>query len=313
MRGLLLSLSVVAVTGGSSGGVSFSTPDVPPLVRGIVGGAAYGLVAAAISHPFDTIKTRRQIDLRLAQTGSRQLLHSLAGLYRGVGPATAASVLFRTVPFIGYEATRNALRARKLLEDAPLVAAFVSGVAGGVMRGCLETPAELIKTRLQVQSSWRLSQLLRGLSSTCLRNGCVIGLYWVFFEASKPAREACLPPILSNFAAGGGCSVLAWAAIYPLDTAKSCIQAQDGRAPGVVTQLARIYRSAGISGWYAGMGAGLLRAFLANGGGMAMYGLVQVYLTSLASPTTAGSAMGSAAAPATHPPSDGGSSLVRDL
>ena len=31
-----------------------------PYVRGMLGGAAYGLVAAAISHPFDTIKTRMQ-------------------------------------------------------------------------------------------------------------------------------------------------------------------------------------------------------------------------------------------------------------
>ena len=36
-----------------------------PLLGGLVGGAAYGLVAAAISHPFDTIKTRSQAGVQL--------------------------------------------------------------------------------------------------------------------------------------------------------------------------------------------------------------------------------------------------------
>eukprot|EP00966_Prymnesium_polylepis_P113163 2617184-Prymnesium_polylepis.1 len=147
------------------------------------------------------------------------------------------------------------------------------------MRGCLETPAELIKTRLQLGSAWGATLLLRGLFSTCLRNGCVIGLYWVLFEASKAAREAYLPPVASSFAAGGGCSVLAWAAIYPLDTATSCIQASPAPV-GVLQQLATIYRASGVRGWYAGLGPGLARAFLANGGGMVMYDVIQRRLAS---------------------------------
>ena len=64
-------------------------------------------------------------------------------------------------------------------------------------------------------------------------------------------------------------------AIYPLDTAKSRIQAASGGAPtSVARQLALILREQGLGGWYAGLSAGLLRALLANGGGMALYGLV---------------------------------------
>ena len=249
-----------------------------PYVRGLLGGVAYGVVAAAISHPFDTLKTGVQTGA--GSRASATLFGRVAGLYRGVGPATAASILFRSVPFMGYEATRSALHSRQLLEAQPLCAAFLGGVVGGVMRGFLETPAELIKTRMQVGATWNGRLLLRGLSSTCLRNGAVIGLFWVLFEASKSTREALLPPLISSFAAGGGCSVLAWAAIFPLDTAKSRIQAAaaDAKTGGVVAQLAMIYRSQGVRGWYAGIGAGLLRAFLANGGGMAIYALIQMRL-----------------------------------
>lgn len=246
-----------------------------PLLRGLVGGAAYGLTVAAISHPFDTIKCRMQTGARVGRPST--WLAGVLSLYRGAGPATLASICFRTVPFIGYEATTSALRSRHVLDNAPLAVAFLGGVVGGVMRGLLETPAELIKTRLQVGTAWRTSLLLRGMYSTCLRNGCVIGLYWVLFEASKAARESLLPPIASSFAAGGGCSVLAWAAIYPLDTAKSVIQASSGSS-GVLQQLSAIYRSSGLRGWYAGLAPGLLRAFLANGGGMVAYDLIQAHL-----------------------------------
>ena len=183
--------------------------DASPYLRGALGGAAYGLAASSISHPFDTIKTRLQT--KTAVGGSGSVLSRVLGLYRGVGPATAASILFRTVPFIGYEATRSMLRSHRLLESQPLLAALLGGAVGGVMRGCVETPAELAKTRLQVGAGLgSASLLLRGLRSPCLRNAAVIGLFWVAYEASA-ARRAALPPTLAAFVGGGGCSVLAWA------------------------------------------------------------------------------------------------------
>ncbi|EOD19860.1 hypothetical protein EMIHUDRAFT_242478 [Emiliania huxleyi CCMP1516] len=238
---------------------------VGPLLRGLVGGAGYGFAAAAISHPFDTIKVRLQSG-GAAKAGSASV-GGLLSLYRGVGPATAASI----VPFVGYEATRSWLRAHGLLEERPLAAALLGGAVGGAMRGCLETPAELVKTRLQLQSAWSLPLLLRGLSSTVFRNAAMIGLFWAAFEASAPLRSR-LPPLAASFVGGGGCSVLAWAAAFPLDTAN------------VVAQLGRIYSERGIAGWYAGLGAGLTRAFLANGGGMAFYSLIQAALTESARP-----------------------------
>jgi len=260
----MLQLCVLIAASDARGG---EAPAASALKRGLLGGAAYGLTAAAVSHPFDTIKTQ-------LQTGTLQR-GSLFSLYRGVGPATVASILFRTVPFIGYSWTQSQLRVCQLLQDQPLLAAFLGGAVGGVMRGCLETPAEFIKTRLQVRSGWAASMLLQGLWSTCLRNACVIGVFWTAFELSAAARSR-LPPTAASFVGGGACSVVAWAAIYPLDTAKSVIQASTGpRTPTVPQALALVFRKHGLLGWYAGLGAGLARAFLANGAGMAAYGWVQ--------------------------------------
>ena len=54
-------------------------------------------------------------------------------------------------------------------ESQPLLAALLGGAVGGVMRGCVEPPAELLKTRLQVGAGLgSASLLLRGLRSTCM-------------------------------------------------------------------------------------------------------------------------------------------------
>jgi len=279
------------------------------LARGVVGGIAYGLVVATISHPFDTLKSVKQASAaapptRLERPATEAVIEKqtqsvsnalrglpsqpqsqraavVARLYRGVGPAMCASVLLRTVPFVGYEAVRGYAARHKLLTSSPVLLAFIAGAAGGVMRGSLETPAELVKTRLQLGYSWRGGHLLRGLGSTTLRTGAVIGVYWALVEASRGLR-APLSPALSNFAAGGICSIAAWALIYPLDTAKSCIQA--GSDLGILDTLVLIYKRSGVAGLYAGIGAGLLRAFLANGAGMVAYGFVQQLLSACSAP-----------------------------
>ena len=51
-----------------------------------------------------------------------------------------------------------------------------------------------------------------------------------------------------------------------------------GGSTSVPQQLVSIYRQQGVGGLYAGLGAGLARAFLANGGGMAIYSLLQELL-----------------------------------
>ena len=157
------------------------------------------------------------------------------------------------------------------------------GACGGAMRGCLEAPFELIKTRQQLGVAWGPQSLFIGVGSACLRTAAVIGFFWLIFEASVDMR-ARLPPPLADFVGGGVCSVLAWAVIYPLDTAKSRIQgwdSQKGGGRGVVRELAAIYRARGILGWYRGLRAGLLRAFLANGSGMLAYGRVCKMMASL--------------------------------
>ncbi|KAG8458070.1 hypothetical protein KFE25_012730 [Diacronema lutheri] len=273
-----------ALFGHGQGGEAEVHAAPSALMRGLVGGAAYGLTVAAVSHPFDTIKAR-------LQAGQPPLFSRSGGaaLYAGVGPATVASVLFRTIPFVGYEAVTSTLRARHILDNAPLAVAFLGGAVGGVLRGCAETPAELVKTRQQLGLPWTSTSLLLGLRSTCVRNAWLLGLYWVLFEATRPARAG-LPPVVDSFVAGGMCSVGAWALVYPLDTAKLRIQAGKSVHPGggVGAELAAVYRASGVRGLYRGLGSGLARVLLANGLGMVAYAQVQSALGARGGPAGVG-------------------------
>lgn len=250
----------------------------PKWLQDILCGMAYGLTAGAVSHPFDTMKCRLQTGVPLFASKFK-LLIDLRSLYQGVGMATAASICFRSVPFIGYETISGEFRRRQWLENAPLTVAFISGAIGGVMRGILETPAEYVKTRQQLSRSWKAAEVFRGLGSTCIRNAAVIGTFWVIFVASLEIR-ATLPPMAADFFAGGVCSVGAWALIFPLDTVKSQIQGNSGTTSKFAEQLLVSYRNVGICGLYSGMGAGLTRVFLANGCGMIAYGLAKNHFIS---------------------------------
>ena len=212
-------------------------------LRGLLGGAAYGFTVVAISHPLDTVKTRQQAIAshgRLGMGGALLRTVSAEGplaLYKGFWPAFAGSVMFRSVPFLAYTSSTTFLRARsEWLDASPVALAALGGAAGGLSRSVLETPFELAKTRRQVNLDWAWSvrSLSRGMAITTLRNVSVISLFWVFVELSKDTREAMTSNrTIQSFLAGGGCSVAAWAVVFPLDTLKARIQASsDASAKG---------------------------------------------------------------------------------
>lgn len=252
-----------------------ATPEARPpslfktLVASTVGGWGYGALAALLSHPLDTVKTRQQVlqSVQSPSSSSRSLLH---GLYRGIVPAVSASVLFRAVPFTAFEAVKGFLttpasvskqvaQERRAGTDtrtqesswnwndhSVLVAAF-GGAAGGLARASLEFPFEAAKVRAQTETANArgIKDFMRGFTVTAVRNVTVIAGFWTFMELSKDLREQVAPrsdwPRSNAFLAGGGCSVAAWALIYPFDVIKSNVQAQ--RSTGLHS------RSAELRGW----------------------------------------------------------------
>lgn len=245
------------------------------ILSNVLPGAAYGATAVALSHPFDTLKTRQQASgVSSAFRAIKNAIVSEGPLvfYNGFVPALFGSMAFRSLPFIAYQSTSKALNdASDWFERHTTIRAFIAGATGGLLRSFVECPLEVMKVRQQVSVSWQWSYMYRGLAITALRNMSVISLFWGFADnARRWCDQIALGDATTSFIVGGGCSTLAWAMIYPLDVVKSRVQSQGGQSiRAVLTQL-RGHKS-GVGVFYAGLRAGLLRSVIANGGAFVVY------------------------------------------
>lgn len=247
------------------------------LLDSTVSGAAYGLTAVLVSHPWDTIKTKQQTEPRFQHQPLLRVLRSVrpAELYRGFGAAAAGSVAFRALPFIayGYSSAELHRYAPTYCDRHPVLMAGVAGSTGGLARSLVECPLEVAKVRRQVGVAWRWRAMYRGLAVTAVRNGSVIGLFWSFVVASEGLRDrVTTSTTLRSFLAGGGCSTAAWLVVYPIDVLKSRVQRG---GPGEGSALSALRSVSGIRGLYAGLTAGLLRSVFANGVAFVVYDKVK--------------------------------------
>ena len=217
-------------------------------------------------------------------------------LYRGMAAPLAAQAVYKAVMFGSFAVARDAVSPALLGEGAaarsPRLSAFLCGCFAGTVNTLVVTPVELVRNRLMLQRRLRagaagsspaatrayggvadvvlaavreggVRSLWRGLSSTVLRDGPGVGVWFAAFETTKRA----LPPLagwapdssanlLLSGASGG---VGFWLVALPFDAIKShvqTVQTAQGARPESPMQVAR---RVGIRGLYTGLGVALLR------------------------------------------------------
>ena len=70
----------------------------------------------------------------------------------------------------------------------------------------------------------------------------------------------------------GQCATTAWVLVWPAEVLKNKIQAAgSGSDDGWLTRARGVVREHGVVGLYRGIGPGLLRSVVANGGSMIIY------------------------------------------
>lgn len=106
--------------------------------------------------------------------------------------------------------------------------------------------------------------LYAGGGPTLLREIVGNAIYFTVYQVIKQAlmqfrglREG----DAATFVVAGGCAGTAyWFSIFPLDTVKSIVQAQEAHITGM--QVARdLYAKGGVAAFYKGVGPAMLRAF----------------------------------------------------
>lgn len=129
---------------------------------GLVSGMMFGLVSPTVGHPFDTIKTKMQVEgayqkLGFIQSAQRVYVTTgIRGFYRGFVPPLMASVAFRGIQFSAYSGTYSACSKYEALStEIPYTgglrpSVLIGAMAASICRAVIESPMDFIKVRFQI-------------------------------------------------------------------------------------------------------------------------------------------------------------------
>jgi len=269
---------------------------------GSLSGMAFGLVSPIASQPFDTLKTKMQAEARYQSQGVITLAKNVMkadgplGFYRGMLPILLSTGVQKTTLFAANAGARRACEQSQipaLVGCIPgsgglKVSVIIGGVASGTARAVVETPFEFAKVRRQTGGSARATegifsmaqatQMYTGVFTTWYRGSVMLTSFFVLCDYTERAAPGLMAqPLLGGFLKGGICATLAWAAAWPLEVAKSNVQAANSQFKGESTLaiLKHLVQADGFAGLYRGFIPGAMRSFVANGAGMAVYQFTQ--------------------------------------
>lgn len=253
-----------------------------------------------VEYPFDTVKVllQTQPQYRGPVHCASHLIQTSGffSLYRGLASPLVGSILENAILFAGYDYLKKAVGTLCGVGQHPgqpsmgLSHLACSGALAGCLAAFVLTPVELVKCRLQAQSStlqaggslslaiqiWKTTGL-RGLyvghSTTILREAGG-GAAW--FGTYEAMCRAMLPPGCQDkdvlgpgrlMMAGAVAGMAYNAVLFPVDTIKSHVQImpsdpkESGGGMARITKVARrIWAQEGIRGFYRGMGITMVRS-----------------------------------------------------
>ncbi len=169
-------------------------------------GAISGAFGAFVSHPFDTLRIRKQ---------ENRILNR--GLYNGVTPSIISIALEKSIVFGTYD-----LASR-------YVNTFLAGCISGFTCSFIVSPCEKIKILRQQNLTYKqiisspTSGIFNGLSATFFRETPGFGIYFSTYNYLKELNLI-ENKYLSSFVYGGLSGVFSWIFIYPQDRIKTHMQ-----------------------------------------------------------------------------------------
>ncbi|KAL3937794.1 MAG: hypothetical protein SGBAC_007174 [Bacillariaceae sp.] len=277
--------------------------------KDFIAGTTAGFVVKVLDHPFDTIKVLLQTQSTQSPT-YRNAWHCLqstvqseagfSSLYRGISSPLLGSMAENAIVFWGYSHCKAAL-GESPQHQLSLGELALAGGGAGLLVPLVNTPVELVKCRLQVQSAAEVAvdgaaaarfQQYKGpidvIVQTIKNEGLFRGLYkgnlltlarevpgnFVWYGTYETVCHYMIPEggtkadlgpathMLGGAMAGAGY----WTAFYPADTVKSMIQTTTSDKPsGMLESFAIIYKQQGIRGLYRGWGVTVARAAPGHG------------------------------------------------
>lgn len=270
--------------------------DYYRILRRLIGGTVGGVMQAASSHPFDTIKSRVQNGL--FPSISSCVRHTwkeegLRGFYRGVTPSLFFCGFQNSVLFSLNQTMNNWMTPadHDRRTPLPLWRTAVAAQLTAPLYVLTVAPVEKVKVQLQMigkgghESSTvtgpitclrRIIQtegyrgILSGYTPTLMSRLIGLPFYFMGYQTARTAlldsrlastrtgREV-LVPMLSGVVAG----MCFWTSNYPCDFVKTRVQASRTRV-AIPDIIRNTYKTGGIRGFYKGYTACIMRSAPAN-------------------------------------------------
>mmetsp|Transcript_13802 Transcript_13802/g.38835 ORF Transcript_13802/g.38835 Transcript_13802/m.38835 type:complete len:254 (-) Transcript_13802:102-863(-) len=239
----------------------------------------------AVGHPFDTVKTRLQLQLHPGIVSCCKELVQVEGpraLYRGAAMPLVSLVTKRPFEFVAFEWFNSRF---KHLPGATYLGGFLAGILGAML-GC---PFSVVKIQLQasgrdvhantrsaILAVWRSrgsAGFYQGLGAMIIQQ---VPYGTVYLGTYGKLRERLPKSYWSTAVAGGVASLTTWTLLMPLDTVKTRIQAaalqgESQRRLGWTGQLQYVVREVGPRGLWAGWGPAALRSLPTSAASMLAY------------------------------------------
>lgn len=280
-------------------------------------GLCGGVMCTVVGHPLDSVKVIMQTNavgpcvnasasareifgLSGTLKTFKEVLYTQglrSGLYAGVAPAIYASAAENACLFLFYGRILNLVENQKLVELPAFAKGATAGSIAAVLNSLVLCPTELFKCRMQAGVRAPIAKMAAniyrnegirgffcGLGPTILRE--VPGNF-AFFGVYEGVRSALLEvapdrPNLVSFMSGGFGGIAFWLVALPADTVKSTMQIEgSGRISDV---FKTVYRTQGMTGFYRGLTAVVLRAFPSNAALFITYDITKEALMSFKAP-----------------------------
>ena len=195
-----------------------------------IGGTVAGVTGTLVSQPFDTCKIHFQTKRKL-NFNSRNLIQNIKFLYRGATPSFIGYGVEKSLVFGTYMTVCNTFN----LDEYNYLHTFFAGLISGLTASLSITPAEQIKTDMQLKNKtqYNFKYLYKGLKYTSAREGIGFSIYFTVYNQlskcyNKNEQDSFSYKLFKAGVIGGLSAFISWIPIYPIDVNKTLIQSGDG-------------------------------------------------------------------------------------
>lgn len=266
-------------------------------------GGAGGVVAVLLGQPFDLIRVH-------LQTSKSRSIFSVVrdtwvnegplAFYKGAAVPFLGAGLSVAIQFFTFHSLRQVFEDRNHGKQLPLPQTYLCGGVAGIANSFVSSPAEHIRTRLQLQpqgagrlyagprdcirqivqkAGW--SGLYKAYPVAVLKEFQAFGCYFAAFEASmaglgylrgKQRKDMTIAETIPCGALGG---IGFWVGSFPIDVVKTRLQndgfGADARYPTSRAVVVDLWRESGMKGFWRGLSTTMVRTSLSSAGCFAVW------------------------------------------